>query len=104
MTEPRAYTEEEIRDMFLNHISVMCKYWSEIRNGHHNTELSRMEGLAFSILVLLDGGTELPGFKVIPCPHEDDKQFCIDNEENWFPDDCDIGGGLHEYFGNYRRA
>ena len=56
----------------------------------------RLNGLAFSILVILDGESMIPGFKVIPDPHSDDKQYCIDNNEDWYPDDVDISGCLHE--------
>ena len=44
----------------------------------------------------------LPGFRLAPMSHKDDKQYNIDNGENYFPinneDDvnCDIAGGLHE--------
>jgi hypothetical protein len=63
-----------------------------------------LEGLLFSILVCLDGGSHLPGFAVIPAPHESDKDFLQSEGENWFPPwskadplSNDIAGGLHEH-------
>jgi hypothetical protein len=61
----------------------------------------RLEGLAHSIFVLLDGNaTALPGFVVAPAPHPSDREYCIENGENFFPEApegaCDIAGELHE--------
>lgn len=56
-------------------------------------------GLAFSIIVMLDGGNVgMPGFKVIPMPHPSDREYCKQNGENWYPTGCDIGGSLHEHW------
>jgi NTP pyrophosphatase (non-canonical NTP hydrolase) len=101
MTTPRAYTAEEIRDKFLRHVWESIEYWDKTKPNKREA----MEGLAFSILVSLDGGVlDLPGFMVIPTPHEDDKEYCIEHGDNWFPpfvlgeEPCDIAGGLHEHF------
>ena len=94
---PRAYTPEECREMFLDHVRGIVKFWKEdLRNSREEA----LEGVAFSIMVLLDGGTELPGFKVIPNPHPDDKDYHILHKENYWPDDCDIRRdyALHEEF------
>lgn len=98
MTRP--YTEAECRSMLLDHVRTLVLYWSgEIGNVPHEKSVKdRLDGLAFSLLVMLDGGTELPGFKVIPDPHPDDRQYHIDEGENWWPDDVDLAGGLHEVF------
>lgn len=94
MDETRALTEEEVRNLFLEHIKNMIEYWL----AENRTEKRKLEGLAFSILVAIDGETDLPAFKLIPDPHPEDKQDHIDNGENWFPDDIDIAGCLHELF------
>lgn len=66
-----------------------------------------MSGLAFSILTALDGEAgDLPGFHVVPCAAEEDKDYLISQGENWYPrlsqrvkdTLCDIGGSLHEVF------
>jgi hypothetical protein len=67
-----------------------------------DSSVCRFEGLAFSLLVILDGGTDLPGFKLSPDPHPSDKEFNQKRGENWFPKDCDIAGELHELFRNFK--
>lgn len=95
--EPREMTEDEVRDVFLNHIRDLITYWHDEARAADCR--AKMEGLAFSILVMLDGGAGLiPGFKVIANPHEDDKEFHRSQGENWYPTDLDIGGALHEHF------
>ena len=58
----------------------------------------------FSMLVLLDGGTELPGFSVTPDPHESDKEYNQEKGRNWFPDDAEIAGCLHEEWCNIKNT
>lgn len=97
---PREYTTDEVRELFLDHVRQMVLYWE--RESRPKTTRERLEGLAHSLLVLLDGGTVLPGFIVAPRPHKDDKAFCKSDGENWFPEapdvPSDIGGCLHELF------
>lgn len=100
------YTMEEVREMFLERIWDYIYYWDKIEK---ETCREKLEGLAFGILVILDGGTRLPGFIVAPCPHPDDKEYSEDIGENWFPQNqkpnvaCDIAGSLHELFHNIGR-
>lgn len=100
--EPRAYTTEEVREHFLNHVRNMVDYWD--RHVERETTRERLSGLAFSLLVLLDGGTHLPGFVVAPAPHRDDREFHISEGKNYYPEapevECDIAGFLHELFYN----
>ena len=105
MTEPREYTTEEVREMFLNHVCELIQYWETVipSDGRIETIKDRLEGLAHSLLVTLDGGSlALPGFVIAPLGDPSDKQYHIDNEENWFPCNSEvelsgeIGGGLHE--------
>ena len=100
MTKP--YTEDEVRDMFLRYIHALINYWDSIDECPC---LHQLRGLAFSILVTLDGeSAALPAFKVIPCPHPDDKAYHQSRGEKWFPveegPDCEtnISGCLHERF------
>jgi len=102
------FTCEEVRENFLMHIAVMIDYWEGIPNG--GSPRSRLEGLAHSILVALDGGSAaLPGFVVAPAPHSSDREYCIANGENFYPEtpaaSCDIAGELHErMYGCIRKA
>jgi hypothetical protein len=96
MVMSREYTRDEVREKLINHIRALVDYWAQVENRATHEKLS---GLAFSILNILDGGSAgVPGFLLIPHPHPEDKQFHIDNGENWFPNEIDIGGGLHEIF------
>jgi len=108
----RQYTEEEVLNRVLDHIWHLIGYWNS--EGYSNVEKTRstrerMEGLAFSILAMLDGSCmDIPKFIVAPDPHPADKEYHQDNDENWFPDnseaniECDLGGGLHELFNSRR--
>jgi hypothetical protein len=103
---PRAWTADEVRGKVLAHIVSMSHYWAELKNPSiGDTIQDRLDGLAFSLLAMLDGSSiELPRFSIIPFPHPADKQYNQEHGENWYPDPpdlsnaCDIGGSLHEAF------
>jgi hypothetical protein len=97
--KPRVYTREEVRQQFLDHIATQVQYWDDPNLNQSQDE--RLSGLAFSILVALDGcSTALPGFVVAPAPHPTDRRYCIAQGEDYYPATpkaaCDIAGGLHE--------
>ena len=103
MKTPREKTVDEIRDEFLAHVRSLVTYWNKLDGKDSpRTQKERLEGLAFSIMVLLDGGTMLPGFIVAPCPHESDKEYKISQGEDYYPYNDeknvngDIAGCLHE--------
>ena len=76
--------ESKEREKFLNEVHNIINYWvnEDIEN---DTSKKRIEGVVFSILVLLDGGNiGNPGYKLIPL---NDSEIAVD-----------IAGGLHEYF------
>lgn len=59
------------------------------------------EGVAFSILNILDGTTmSLPAFNLTLSPHPDDKEFLQGEGENWYEDGTVINDDvmLHEMF------
>lgn len=97
----REKTMEEVREEVLNHVRGMVDYWNGIEK---DTTKEKLEGLAFSILTMLDGCGTLPSFIVAPLPNEDDKEYNIENEEDYYPKNhnsdvkCDIAGSLHELF------
>lgn len=98
----REKTMEEVREEFLDYARLMVKYWSELPNKSVKEKIS---GAVFSILTALDGGAgDLPAFTVVPMPAEEDKQYCIENDEDYYPENkfedvkCDIAGSLHELF------
>lgn len=112
MTTPHELNYAEIQENFLDRLAEMVRYWHDLPEERFaeatvDPAYYRMSGLVFSILATLDGAAmALPGFIVAPSPHPDDKQFHIDNGENYFPDNSeaephirgDIAGGLHEHW------
>jgi len=105
-----AYTRDEVKALFQSAVRDRVKHWAGttvppglIDRADGDEVRARLEGLAFSIMTLLDGETcELPKFAVIPDPHPDDRKFHIKEGEDYFPPlrtrapICDIAGALHE--------
>lgn len=97
--KPRAITADELRDQLLDHMRYLVKYWANIE---HITVQEKIEGYSHSVLAMLDGcTTEFPAFDLVAKPHEDDKQYCIDNDQNWIEDETRISNMLHEHW--YKR-
>lgn len=78
----RAYTEEEVRGEFLDHIRHLISYWESEERAPTSKE--KLEGLVFSILNIFDGSTGLPAFDISCAPHPDDKQYHIDEDSNYY--------------------
>ena len=96
MTTPRAYTVEEVREQFLAHIRQTAAYWANLPDL---SSKDRCDGVAFSILNVLDGSTMLPAFNLTVAPHPEDKDYHIKNGENWYEPDMLINDCmLHEEF------
>ena len=77
----RELTEAEVRTAFLHHVWSLVHYWD--REPNRRSCRGRLEGLAFSLLVALDGCADgLPAFIVAPCPHPDDKADQQEDDEN----------------------
>lgn len=96
MSEPRAFTVEEIREQFIDQLRNESKYWSGLPG---KTPRERCDGMVFSFLSMLDGAFALPAFDVVTSPHPDDEQYLKCDGENWYPtgviiNDCQ----LHEIF------
>lgn len=105
----RELTVEEVREMFLKNIWGIIKYWQNV-DIENDTMDKRIEGAVFSVLAILDGSNiNLPEFIVAPAPHEEDKNYCIENGQNYFPlnnlEDIkgNISGSLHELFDSYKK-
>lgn len=107
---PRAYTEEEVRDMIIAHVRHMAHYWATIpaldkATGHEHTVLDRCEGVAFSILAMLDGSSmNIPAITLKLDPHPDDKEYLKGEGLNWFEPGMEISDSLHEHFHKKERA
>lgn len=96
LPKPVAYTEEESRNMYLDHMRMLVNYWSN--ESRCETERERMEGLAFSFLVMLDGGSaSLPSLDLCLAPHESDKEYLTATGEKHFESGMIINNcQLHE--------
>jgi hypothetical protein len=95
--KPRAYTKQEVRDMLIGHIKGIAKYWAD--ETRTPDVLDKIEGALFSTLVIFDGGSiGLPAMDIILHPHPEDKDYAIENGENYFDDemiindDCELHG------------
>lgn len=102
----REYSAEEVKEQFLDYIRDMVRYWSKIQlskgKGPTSQEediRARLDGLAFSILVALDGGAaDLPNFQVMCDPHPENKPYCQEEGLNWYPEGAVLPGSLHESY------
>lgn len=97
--EPRALTADEVRDILLKQIKALVHYWSSDAVGAFRPARERCDGVAFSILSMLDGSTlDIPGVDLVFRPHADDKQYSIDNGENWIEPGTTVSDTLHEHY------
>ena len=95
----RAYTKEEAREFLLEQIRDIADYWSKAENS---SVKDKCDWVAFSILNIFDGCSGGFGCAIdlSLSPHPDDKQYLIDEDENYFEsgmvinDDC----MLHELY------
>lgn len=94
----RAYTKEEVRDMFLDEIICSAEYWEKDKGTPSIKD--KLQGLAFSILSMLDGESgSLPGFAVMAESSEEDIEYAKEQQVKYFPlESEDIAGNLHERF------
>jgi len=91
MSRPK--TKEEIRQEFLEHIKGLVKYWDELPQ---KTTTDRLDGLAFSILSTIDGcSISICALNIVVRPHPDDKQFNIDNGDDYYPDGLVINDDVY---------
>jgi len=89
-------TVDEVREEFISEIKVTARYWAGLKDKR---DIERCEGVAFSILSIIDGSSCLPAFDLLVAPHETDKQYHIDNGEDYYKDKMLINDCmLHEMF------
>lgn len=79
-TTPRAYTPEELRGRVLDHIRLMVEYWATLPGLDTH---SRCDGVAFSILTMIDGSADQPPMALVALSSDEDKQYSVEKGENW---------------------
>jgi hypothetical protein len=81
----KAYTKEEMRQMFLDQCRATAFFWSRVED---RTPREMCDGVVFSMLNIIDGtsGGFPAAISLQMEPHPDDKQYNIDNGEQWVED------------------
>jgi hypothetical protein len=99
MAEPRAFTADEVRDQFLQHVRGIAQHWA---SRPDKTPEQRCKGAMFSMLSLLDGAAMgFPAVSLTLAPHPDDQAYCRENGDNWYESGMVFNDGedaLHELF------
>ncbi len=93
MNEPRARTAEDLRSDFLSYLKTLVVYWDDLPD---KTSREKLDGLCFSILSIFDGTSiAFPAADIVMRPHPDDRQFHIDNNEDWIEDGTVINDTIY---------
>ncbi len=79
----REMTLAECRAAFLDHIRARSHYWAT--DTRTTDRLEMCNGLCHSILSMLNGNSGIPGFALVPQPHESDAEYHREQGENWWP-------------------
>jgi len=96
-SDPRPYTTEEAVNNLMEGVVHNVRYWQTQPNC--GTMEDRVEGVAFSILSMLDGSQiDIPPFSLMPDVDEDYVDDCIENGDNYYNPDTVISTMLHERF------
>jgi len=77
----RAKTKVEIKEEFMSHMRSIAKYWAGLPD---KTPHERCDGVAFSILAMIDGCSFFPALDIAVHPHPDDMEYHKKNGENWY--------------------
>ena len=89
----RAYTKAEVREEILRYIKELEKYWGGLPD---KTVAERLSGLSFSILTMIDGATmDLPAMDLVLRPHPDDREFNINEGNNYYEDGMVVSDDVH---------
>lgn len=116
---PREKTPEEVRTQLYRAMDDVVRYWAQqplteddFQRYPEGTDPAIVRGHAmlFTAFSTLDGSSVgLPRFIVAPNPHPEDKAYCEENGEDWFPENhllegyikADLGGSLHEHWHSF---
>ena len=105
----RELTPKEVTESFLHQIKTLVDFYET--ETTKTTLRERLDGLALGILAAIDGESILlPSFILAPNPNITDKQYCLDNAQNWMPENnfanvnCNISGGLHDTYAKHYQS
>lgn len=89
----KQYTADEIRQQMVEHIDRMVTYWAELPGL--STE-DRCDGVAFSVLTMLDGAGALPPMLM---------SVCSPSAADEYPDGLIVNADvdLHDAYTSFRR-
>jgi hypothetical protein len=86
-------SKEQLRLQFRNSIRMYAREWASYPN---KTLQERSDGLAFSILALLDGSdVNLPAFDLVARPHPDNEAYHKAHGQDWIVDGQVINDDVH---------
>lgn len=89
MSTPRAYTKEEMRQMFLDHTVGIVRYWQTVKTN------DPFGGILHSLMVFFDGNSGMmPAFIITPDPHPEDEEYHKSEGENWWVREPINGDGV----------
>lgn len=95
--KPRPWTSDETADQIVSHCARMAEYWATTPNG--GTLEERCHGVAFSLLSGLDGSSmNIPPFDLVPSADESDRDYHIENGENYYIPENVVSTALHERY------
>lgn len=96
MSKP--YTKEEVLKLFMDQTRTIANYWSKVEG---RTEKEKIEGAIFTLLNSIDGmGYPFVAMDLVLRPHPDDKNYHIENGDDYYEDGMAINDCvyLHELF------
>lgn len=95
-------SKEQLRENLLKQVRMYAHTWASYPD---KTPQERCDGVAFSILALLDGSDiELPTFDLVARPHPDDKAYQQKRREDWVVDGQVINDDVHLHDMYYDRS
>lgn len=92
-----AKTIEYVRSEVLAQIRDIVEFWATLPN---KTPDERCDGVAFSILTMIDGEMNLPAMMLVLAPHGEDRKYDESRGKNWYKPGMVINGDvmLHEEY------
>ena len=102
--EPREYTPQECREMFMSSLSGLVDAGIEDVEVHKKSTKDALISTVFGVLTILEGATRLPALSVKTRPCQEDREFLKSQGRNWWPEGVDIlrGEDHHQFINKIR--